>query len=98
MAQAFGDHYINLRKYLANDCLTDLDLQPTRDDTNNMRRGMVPPSLLSKENNTELSPGAYKCLGRLVYEKMVSLGYLDEIVEELEITDFGKEEDTNVKK
>lgn len=93
MVQAFGEHYINLRNYLANDCLTDLELKPTNEDINYMRSGIVPPSLLSKENTTELSPGAYKCLGKLVYDKMVSLGYLDEIVEELEIADFGKEID-----
>lgn len=96
MSQAFGEHYINLRKYLVNECLNDLSMKPTGTDNNNMTKGTVPASLLSKENGIELIPSAYKCLGRLVYDRLVSLGYLDEVVEELGITNFGRS-DRNAK-
>ena len=93
MSQAFGEHYINLRKYLANDAMADADLNPTKADTSKMSSGIVPPSLLSSENGVELTPVAYKLLGNVVYERMVQLGYFDEIVDELEIKDFGRVED-----
>ena len=91
MQKAFGDHYINLRKYLASDAMADAGLKPTSSDSMNMSVGIVPSSLLNQENHVELTPAAYQLVGNIVYERMAKLGYFNEIVEELEIENFGRD-------
>lgn len=93
MQQAFGEHYINFRKYLASDALADAGLTPTKTDTKNMQDGIVPESLVSRENKEELTSAGYQLLGKLVYDKFAQLGYFDEVVEELQIEDFGRVQD-----
>lgn len=88
MSQAFGEHYINLRKYLANDAMGDLGLKPTARESRNMTSGIVPASLLNQENRYELTPAAQKLLGKVIYDKMDQLGYFDEIKAELEIQEW----------
>lgn len=90
MQQAFGEHYINFRKYLASDAMTDAGLTPTKTDTKNMKDGIVPESLVSRENKEELTSAGYQLLGKLVYDRFEQLGYFEEITEELGIEDFGR--------
>ncbi len=91
MQQAFGEHYINFRKYLASDAMADAGLTPTKTDTKNMQDGIVPESLVSRENREELTSAGYQLLGKLVYDRFEQLGYFDEVVDELQIESFGRE-------
>ena len=96
MLQAFGDRYINLRKYLTEDGLRDADFSATSSDKKSISQGNVPNSFRSEANGADLNGAAYELLGKLVYERMDRLGYLEEIREELKldriIQDILKEE------
>ena len=46
---------------------------------------MVPDSFLSTSHGIELNGKAYTLIGKLVYNRMESLGYFDEVFDELGI-------------
>lgn len=81
MLQAFGDQYINLRKYLIEDGLRDAGLQQSKDDN----PGFVPSNFRSNANGADMNAVAYRLIGKLVYDRMDSLGYFDEVREELNL-------------
>lgn len=85
MMQAFGDRYINVRKYLISDACTDAEINPSREDLDLMYSGVVPNVFKSKSGNSELTATAYELIGNLVYDRMDKLGYFDEVKEELYI-------------
>ena len=83
MLQAFGNHYINVRKYLMVDGLTDAQITPSKDEELIIEQGKVPTSFRSNAAGADLNGTAYKLIGKLVYERMETLGYFDEIRQEL---------------
>ena len=83
MLQAFGSHYINVRKYLMVDGLTDAKITPSKEEKLVIQQGRVPTSFRSNASGADLNSTAYKLIGKLVYERMESLGYFDEIRQEL---------------
>ena len=85
MLQAFGDRYINLRKYLMEDGLRDAGLNATSTDKKNIEAGTVPDTFRSNANSAELNGVAYELLGKLVYERMDRLGYFKEVRDELNL-------------
>lgn len=85
MLQAFGDRYINLRKYLIEDGLRDAGMVATSQDKASITNGYVPNSFRSNASGADLNGVAYELLGKLVYERMDRLGYLDEVREELNL-------------
>jgi len=85
MLQAFGDRYISLRKYLMEDGLRDAKLTATTQDKQSVFNGHVPNSFRSNASGADLNGVAYELLGKLVYERMDRLGYLDEVREELSL-------------
>lgn len=95
MTQAFGDHYINIRKYLCSDGVSDAlgfaMLSPSKQDEMDAARGIVPPSLRSTKGNFSLNATAYKLVGKIVYERMEQMGYFNEVVDELYIKEVKKE-------
>ena len=85
MMQAFGNRYINVRKYLVEDGLADAGISPTSEDRINISEGMIPRSFVITSNTIELNGKAYGVIGRLIYNRMESLGYFDEVYTELGI-------------
>ena len=85
MMQAFGSHYINVRKYLMTDGLTDAGITPSKEEQLVIQQGGMPTSFRSNASGADLNGTAYKLIGKLVYERMESLGYFDEIRQELGI-------------
>lgn len=85
MLQAFGDRYINLRKYLMEDGLRDAKLSATSQDKHSVANGKIPNSFRSNANGADLNGVAYELLGKLVYERMDRLGYFEEIREEMNL-------------
>lgn len=90
LVQAFGDHYINIRNYLCSDGISDAGIVPTSDDELAASNGIVPPSLRSSSGNAGLSAKAYELIGKITYERMIKLGYFDEIKSELNIVESQK--------
>ena len=87
MMQAFANRYINVRKYLVEDGLADAGISPTSEDRINISEGMIPRSFVTTSNTIDLNGKAYGVIGRLIYNRMESLGYFDEVYAELGIKD-----------
>ena len=85
MLQAFGDRYINLRKYLMEDGLRDAGLVATSQDKLSIGNSCVPNSFRSNASGADLNGVAYELVGKLVFDRMDRLGYLDEVREELNL-------------
>lgn len=79
MRSEYGDKFINLRKYLCTDALSDAGLKPTEDDERLLSMGQVPISLRVREDNVHLNAYGYELVGKKVYERMDELGYFDEL-------------------
>ena len=91
MMQAFGSRYVNIRKYLIEDGLTDAGITATKTDKKNIKNGMVPASFTASSDGLALNGKAYTLIGKLVYERMESLGYFDEVFDELAIRETTKQ-------
>lgn len=91
MMQTFGNRYINIRKYLCGDGLSDAHISRTAEDSIAIAANAVPPSFLTSANSIELNGKANKLIGRLIFSRMESLGYFDEVYSELHITDTTKQ-------
>ena len=92
MSQTFGNRFINLRKYLSGDAISDAEITPTKHDQEYIKDGKVPPSLRSSEHSIELSGKAYELVGKVIYDRMEDLGYFDEVKDELGISAIEKAE------
>lgn len=78
MVEEYGDKYINLRKYMATDAIYDAGLEPTKSDLQRMQVGYAPFSLLALDE-LHFNATGYELIGKLVYNRMESLGYFDEV-------------------
>lgn len=83
MLQAFGNRYINVRKYLMVDGMTDAGLTASKAEQLLIQQGRVPTCFRSNATGADLNGTAYKLIGKLVYDRLNSLGYFDEIRQEL---------------
>ena len=90
MMQAFGNKYLNIRKYLCSDGHADAKINMTSDDSAAIRTGAVPPSFLITKGKPELNGKADMLIGKLIFNQMESLGYFDEIYDELMIRETMK--------
>ena len=87
MLQAFGSHYINLRKYLIEDGLRDAGLTATKGSMS----GTVPESFRSNAGGADMNGVAYELIGKLVFDRMDRLGYFDEVRAELNLDKITQE-------
>ena len=90
MLQAFGNRYISIRKYLAGDGYADAGIEPTGEDKYYISQNIVPPSFKVSSHSEELNSRAHKLIGKLVFNRMQSLGFFDEINDELNISETTK--------
>ena len=56
-----------------------------------LRQEIVPPSFKVASHSEELNSLAHKLIGKLVYTRMDSLGYFDEIKQELNLAETTKQ-------
>lgn len=87
MLQAFGSHYINLRKYLIEDGIRDAGLTATKGSMS----GTVPESFRSNAGGADMNGVAYELIGKLVFDRMDRLGYFDEVRAELNLDKITQE-------
>lgn len=90
MLQAFSNRYISIRKYLAGDGYADAGISPTGEDKYYIAQNIVPPSFKVSSHSEELNSRAHRLIGKLVFNRMQSLGYFDEINDELSISETTK--------
>lgn len=74
MLLKYGNHYINLRKYMIEYGLADAGLTATEADTEAINNGNVPPSLLYSDS-IHGNSYFYNILANLVNKKGIELGY-----------------------
>lgn len=74
MLLKYGNHYINLRKYMIEYGLSDAGLTETEADTEAINNGNVPPSLLYSDG-IHGNAYFYNILANLVNKKGIELGY-----------------------
>ena len=91
MMQAFGNRYISIRKYLLGNGYIDSGLSPTSTDQYYIGNNIVPPSFRVSSDSMELNSISHKLIGKLIFTRMESLGYFDEIKEELNLTETTKQ-------
>ena len=91
MLSAFGNRYISIRRYLIGDGYTDAGIKPTSEDQYYISQEIVPPSFKVASHSEELNSLAHKLIGKLIYTRMDSLGYFDEIKQELNLTETMKQ-------
>lgn len=91
MLAAFGNRYISVRKYLIGDGYIDAGKTPTYEDTSYINQELIPPSFKVSSRSQELNSLAHRLIGKLIYTRMDSLGYFDEIKEELNLIETTKQ-------
>ena len=91
MTQAFGNRYISIRRYLLGNGYIDSGLSPTGVDEYYIGNDIVPPSFRVSSDSMELNSISHKLIGKLIYTRMESLGYFDEIKDELNLTETTKQ-------
>lgn len=70
----WGEHFLNTYDYLLAHGLEDAGITPTEQDIADINAGDTPTSLRSDEVHG--TADMYKIIGRLVYEKLIELGYI----------------------
>jgi hypothetical protein len=67
------------------DGMRDAGLSVTSQDKQSINNGCVPNSFRSNASGADLNGVAYDLLGKLVFERMDRLGYLDEVRQQLNL-------------
>ena len=86
LASYYGDHFLNVRDYLASEqALTDAGLTATDTDKEWIAAGHIPPQLINNPaptmaggtgyDNVHLNSAGYIRMGYAVYQKFIELGY-----------------------
>ena len=74
MAEEFGEHFIDIRKYMLNYGLADAGITPTDQDKADIRKGEIPSSLRS--DYVHGNKHYHRLLGEQVYRRLQRLGYV----------------------
>lgn len=72
--KVFGAKFIDWRKYLISNALSDAGITPTTADEQAISEGKCPPSLLS--DAVHLNATGYTLLANLIYNRMLELGMI----------------------
>ena len=74
MAREFGDHFVDIRKYMLNYGLADAGITPSDQDIADIKKGEIPSSLRS--DYVHGNKHYHRLLGEQIYRRMVYLGYI----------------------
>ncbi|MCR5672555.1 MAG: SGNH/GDSL hydrolase family protein [Lachnospiraceae bacterium] len=74
LEKEFGEHFVDIRKYMLNYGLADAGITPTQADKDDIRKGEIPGSL--RRDYVHGNKLYHRLLGEQVYRRMVYLGYL----------------------
>ncbi len=72
MEETFGDRFLNIREYMCTEAVKDMDLSD--EDKAAVKRGEIPPCF--SYLNRGFNDNAYAIMGKLIFEKLESLGYI----------------------
>ena len=74
LAKEFGDHFIDIRKYMLNYGLADAGIEPSEQDMADIRKGEIPSSL--RRDYVHGNKLYHRLLGQQIYRRMQYLGYV----------------------
>ena len=74
MSDEFGEHFVDIRKYMLYYGLEDAGITPTEQDRADIRKGEIPSSLRS--DYVHGNKHYHRLLGEQIYRRMVYLGYI----------------------
>lgn len=77
MEEAYGLQYVNVRDYMLKQGLADAGIIATEKDKAMILDGKIPESLCSSVGH--FNEQGYELLGKLIYQRMVMLGYFEEV-------------------
>ncbi len=74
LEEAYGDNFVDIRKYMLYYGLKDCGIQPTADDKEDIAKGEIPSSL--RKDYVHGNKHYHRLLGQQIYRRMQYLGYL----------------------
>ena len=74
LAQHYGEHFLDIRSYLLTNGLTDAGISATDQDNLDLTNRKIPTSL--RADSVHLNNFGYTIVGKQLYNKLISLGYL----------------------
>lgn len=79
MYQTFGEHFVDVRKYILEYGLSDAGITATDNDKQAIQSGEMPPSLIYQGDGygVHFLPAGYKIVAAQIYKKGIELGYWD---------------------
>jgi hypothetical protein len=83
MKEQYGRRYLNAREMLSSDGMSMMEVESTVFDQWMIDEGRIPGRLLS--DSVHLNEAGYRALGIMVYDRLMELGYFDEVIEAAEI-------------
>lgn len=78
LAQEFGKNYLNLRKYFCNDLDETFVVGLTKEEKNEMLRGIIPERYFTDSGKDYLSQMGAEITGTVIYNKLAELGYFQD--------------------
>lgn len=71
LKKSFGDHFVDVRSYLINDAMKELELEPTQEDLNEINADCIPKSLRSDDVhlNDNGNKAIAKYLSKIILER-----------------------------
>ena len=76
LANKYGEHFLDIRKYILENGLSDAGIVATAQDLEDIRNGEVPSSL--RIDTVHLNAAGYTIVGEQVYNKLIEFGYIEE--------------------
>ncbi|MCR5688422.1 MAG: SGNH/GDSL hydrolase family protein [Lachnospiraceae bacterium] len=73
MGASFGDHFVDIRKYMLNYGLEDAGIKPTSQDIEDINMGEIPKSL--RNDYVHGNSTYHRLLGEQIYRRMQYMGY-----------------------
>lgn len=76
LSEAFGEHFLDIRKYLLENGLKDAGIEPTKKDKKNIKKGEIPSSI--RVDEVHGNEAFYRIIGEQVYNILEEMGYVTE--------------------
>lgn len=87
MQEVYGEHFLDIKRYLLENGLTDANIMATQQDKTDLEKGMVPSSL--RFDDVHGNAYFYKIMGDQITQKLIELEYLTkEQMDYLEISNI----------
>ena len=74
LKEAFGNHFIDIRAYMVQDAIYDMEITPSQQDLEDMKKDCIPRSLLN--DNVHFNTFGYEAAGKYVAQVIKEKGWI----------------------